>query len=148
MELLDQIQKIHDSEKLLGLRFYREAVYFPMLPANSRLIAYADPFYFCTLDGYQNTIFAVAAKSGYGSDICPLAYDFREFLRLILACGSAAIAAKAGFCSREVFSLIRSDSSCAALKKLSMELSLSPVSDPYTYVQTVRQVIDCSGIRF
>lgn len=148
MELLEQIKKITGVDSALGLRFSRGNLYAPMLPDGGKLIGYTDSVFFCFVEGYQDTVFAVIPRQGYGTLVYPLAYDFREFLRLVLTCGSASAVARAVTCARDQFSgVIASDSGKKGLEFLRNRFDLPPVADPYGYVQTVRQVIDCSPIR-
>lgn len=147
MDLLEQVKKISGADTVLGICFSRGTVYAPLLPDGSRLIGYADTVFFCTVDGYQDTVFAVMEEPGYGIKICPLAYDFREFLRLILACGSASAAAAIGLRGKMPPRPEGREKYTAGLERLGSRLSLTPVADPRNYVQTVQQVIDCSRIR-
>lgn len=148
MDLLEQIKKIAGVDAALGLRFCRGKLYVPALPDGARLIGYTDNVYFCFVDGYQDTVFAVLSHPGYGRVIYPLAYDFREFLRLLLSCGSASAVTGTVTCAREQFSGLQcQESRRNSLDFLRKRFDLSPVSDPYGYVQTVRQVIDCAPIR-
>ena len=150
LNFLDQVKKVRGADAALGIRFVPASVYIPVLPEHSHIIGQADGVFFCNVDGYQDTVFAAAFEPGYGLKICPLAYDFREFIRLILACGSAAAAAGAGMRSREKFQRLlaaEEDKSHSGLYNLGMHFSLTPVADPYEYVQTVLQVIDYSPIR-
>lgn len=147
MDLLEQVKKISGADTILGICFSKGAVYTPILPDGSRLIGYTDSVFFCTIEGYQDTVFAVTEELGYGVRICPLAYDFREFLRLILACGSAAAAAAIVLFGKIPPCPEGCQYRMAGLERLGRRLSLIPVADPCNYVQTVQQVIDCRSIR-
>ncbi len=148
-KFVDQIRNIHGADRLMGFCFTRGNVYVPQIPDGAHIIGFTDRFYFCNFDGYQETVFAVASDPDVYPRVCPLAYDFREFVRLILACGSAVTAAGAGIRSQEKFRTLLNEEKGKAhqgLMKLGLRFGLTPVQDPFSYVQTARQVIDCSGI--
>lgn len=150
MELLDSIRKISYAESALGLYFTRETVYTPFLPEGSKLIGLTGQIYFCTIDGYQETVFAVRNEQGFGLCICPMAYNFSEFVRLVGGCGSALSAANMGFqisYGRRIAVMKDQNLDLTSLRRLLARFSLSPVSDPHEYLQTVGQVIDCSRVR-
>ena len=147
MDLLAQLKRLSGADAALGLRFARGNEYAPLLPDGARLLGYTDSVYFCFIEGYQNTVFAVMDKMGFGTYVYPLSYDFRDFLRLIRSCGSAEMVAKAGIRSREQFRKELPEQCSKALERLCDRFDIAPVEDPYAYVQTVGQVIDCSPIR-
>lgn len=148
MDLLEQVKNIHGVDAALGLCFCRGKHYTPMLPDGATLIGYTDQVYFCFVDGYQDTVFAVVNRSGFGSLVYPLAYDFREFLRLIISCGSADLVVRAGTCPEESFCGVPfSGGRKKVLEVIGRRFDLQPVENPSSYIQTVRQVIDCRAIR-
>lgn len=136
-------------ESELGLHLCADSIELPCLPIGSRVICSCEDYIFCFLEGYQYTVFGVRLKKSGTVEFCPLAYDFRDFIRLILSCGSAAVVAELGFRCLE-----SSDSDyveigskgTARLFALADRLGIAPLDNPHCYIMTVTRVIDFSRI--
>lgn len=139
MSMLDRVKNICGAETALGIRFCSPEAARSRLPQGSRIFGAAGENLFFFAEGYQETVFALDMDTG---DIHPLAYDFSEFLRLILACGSAeSVAGTERKDSRELGTFQ------PGLRELQEVLNLTPIRNPGEYVRTIGQVIDCSRIR-
>jgi len=145
------ITSVRQMQCELGLHFVTGGNFTSVLPHGSRVICACDNYLFCFIESYQNTVFAVRVLPGGIKDVCPLAYDFKEFVRLAISCGSGSVAAALGFCLL--------DHSCNShpnsffplpteRQGMAERLCLEPVSDPYSYLNTVIRVIDTSRISF
>jgi len=146
MNLLTQVRAYTNAEAILGFRYFLDGMFVPRLPDGASLIGYCDCFLFCYMEGYQNTIFVLKNISGYGRNPVPVAYDFREFLRLIVSAGSARAVAEAALSPESHHSFCMLDEN-DELRVFASHFSLTVVEDFHQYLQTVSRVIDCSGIR-
>ena len=135
--MLDRVKNICGADTALGIRFCSPEAARSRLPQGSRIFGAAGESLFFFAEGYQETVFALDKDTG---DIHPLAYDFSEFLRLILACGSAESVAGT---DRKA----SADDPQTGLRELQEVLNLTPIRNPGEYVRTIGQVIDCSRIR-
>lgn len=151
MDFFEMLKKIQGAEAALGFSFTCSPQMNLYLPYGSKPIGQAGQILFCCIEEYQETVFAVDTDPVNARKAYPIAYDFREFIRLIIACGSAEMVARAGQLPKNEYEvLLRSEwENCnhRDLKRLQAELELTPVQDPFEYVKTVGQVIDCSRIR-
>lgn len=139
MNLLEKVQKIRGAEAALGIRFCTKSEYSLSVPDGMKQVGRSEQFLFCFAEGYQETVFIWDSKTGI---LKPVAYDFSEFLRLILACGSGNnLACMAMHYQNE------SEENLKGLSNLQNILELTPIPDPVSYMKTVGQVIDCSRLR-
>lgn len=59
-------------------------------PTNAKAIGFECCIMYCFIEGYGETVFACNPESCADIYVYPLARDFGDFMRLILACGSAS----------------------------------------------------------
>lgn len=148
MDFLENIKKIRGAETALGITFSSKPYANLYLPDGSTLIGRTGTILLCYMQGYQETVFAVDTDPRTEWRAYPIAYDFREFVRLVLTCGSAELTVAAGRLSRSEYEKrLRTewqDRSHTGLKRLQKKLELTPVEDPRNYIHTVQQVIDYS----
>jgi len=100
-------------------------------------------------------VFACSPESCADKNVYPLAASFEDFIRLILACGTANPAEQIVWMNREQFDehianekTILTDEQKAAGNLLQQELGLLPMDDPFEYVKSIQKDFDDSKIRF
>ena len=86
------------------IRREKESNYF-CTPVLSKVIGWAgvDGIHFCTTKGFDEIIFAVSPENMPGKYVHPVARNFEDFLRLLLACNDTAAIEQCWFMDREVF---------------------------------------------
>lgn len=149
MNLLERVKSIQGAEEALGLTLTTKDRMGARLPEGSRLLGYSDQTYFCYIEGYLDTVFAVADQPEHEWSVWPVAYNFREFIRLILACGCAELSARSARLSENEYGR-RMDLEWRRphtdLIRLGDKLSLTPIQNPYGYTRMIGQLIDCRRI--
>ena len=100
-------------------------------------------------------VFAVNPESCVDKYVYPLAMNFKDFLRLILACGSTtAVEQIIGWSKEQFEDFLHSDDNAVlpeqknVLDKIKAELKLTPIENPYEYVKVVQEQHDDSKIEF
>ena len=85
----------------------------------------------------------------------PLATNFKDFLRLILACGSTtAVEQIIGWSKEQFEDFLHSDDNkvfpeqAEVLKIVAEELKLQPIEDVYEYVKAVQEQYDDKKIKY
>ena len=137
------------AEDTLGLTFATKDQMGAHLPQGSKLLGYSHQTYFCFIEGYLETVFAVDDQPDHEWSVWPVAYSFREFLRLILACGSAELSAQCARLSENEYGRqleLEWRRSHHDLDGLGRRLSLTPIRDPFAYTHMAGQLIDCTRI--
>lgn len=100
-------------------------------------------------------MFAVNPETCVDKQVYPLAMNFKDFLRLILACGSTtAVEQIVGWSKEQFEEFLHSDGNAmfpeqkVVLEKIQSDLKLTPMENPYEYVKEVQALHDDSKIIF
>jgi len=124
-------------------------------PLGARVLGWAgsDGIHFCLVRGHGEMVFVVSPSRADPPYVRPLARSFRDFLRLILAVGSATILeqipdcdemCRAGTATREAVSPKQQ----AVLDAIQQTWSLRPMPDPYGYIRSLQETFDARTLRF
>lgn len=102
-----------------------------------------DGIHFCQILDYGEMIFAVSPMEIAPDFVHPIAKDFTDFLRLLLACGDTAAIEQAWMWDEAAFTAFchentPSPQGHAALKLLAEKLHLTPMEDPYGYLHNLQ----------
>lgn len=139
----------------IGLEKSDMCVEYFCTPKNTTVIGWENSIQYCFIRGYRDMVFAVNPETCVDKYVYPLAMNFKDFLRLILACGSTTAVEQIIGWSKEQFEefLISDDNAVlleqvTVLEKIKAELKLAPMENPYEYVKAVQEQHDDSKIRF
>ncbi len=132
----------------------KESGYF-CTPVLSSVIGWAgvDGIHFCTTKGFGQIIFAVSPMNSPGSYVHPVARNFGDFLRLLLACHNTAAIEQCWFMDREVFDQFNSENppskaAIACLEAIQKKYKLTPMEDPFSYIHDLQSGFDYSAIQY
>ena len=124
-------------------------------PVNAKPIGFEECIMYCFLPEYGEMVFACNPESCTDRSVYPLAADFEDFIRLILACGTANPVEQIVWMDESEFEEhIRneekalSDEQKSALCQLQHELGLLPMENPFEYVKAIQKNFDGSKIRY
>ena len=99
-----------------------------------------DGIHYCFLPGFGETVFAVSPMNGEGTRIHPIAADFEDFLRLLLACGDAAALEQAWQWSEPQFqSFLDEIEPDETVMDALRSLGLAPMAHPWAYLKALRE---------
>lgn len=112
-----------------------------------------DGIHYCFVPGFGEMVFAVEPMAEPGRYVHPLASSFEDFLRLILACGDAALPQQFYLLEdAQCQALLRenppSKKQRAVLTKLQKALHLTPMEHPCRYVKELQASFDYSSLPF
>ena len=112
-----------------------------------------DGIHFCFVRGFGTQIFAVSPANGPGEFVHPIAADFADFLRLLLACGDSAALEQAWMWDEGTFDTFLQENpptpeQRSVLEQLSETLDLTPMEQPWTYFRDQRERLDAGKLRF
>ena len=141
--------KLNIDASRIGLeRSENEGNYFCM-PRGAKVIgrAGADGIHYCFVRGFGEMVFAVSPMNTPGNYVHPVAGDFADFLRLLLACGDAAALEQAYCWEQAQFDAFLRDNpptakQQAVLDAIRDKLSLTPMERPFAYLKELQAGFD------
>lgn len=111
--------------------------------------------HFGRIRGYGDMVFAVNPIPAGEQYVRPLAHSFRDFLRLLLACGSAAALEQMGDWTREQLDAwLRAPENAvtaegrAVLSRIAAAFRLTPMEDPFGSVKEIQASFDGGRLRY
>lgn len=114
-----------------------------------------DGIHFGFIDGFGEMVFSVNPFAYKNQDVNPLAYTFKDFLRLVLACKTADRVEQIYCQTKEQFYKFLEDDlndiyveQETALSIIHSELGIEPMIYPYEYVREVQASFDYSQIKY
>ena len=123
-------------------------------PLGAKIIGSAgvDGIHFCLAPG-RETVYAVSPMNGEGERVHPVARNLKDFVRLLLACGSTAAIEQAWQWDKETFiRFVEEDQpgaeGRAALEALARAFSLGRMEDPYDYMAKAREGFSESDLTY
>ncbi len=124
-------------------------------PVNAEPIGLEGCILYCFLPEYGEMVFACNPESCADQNVYPLAANFEDFIRLILACGTANPVEQIIWMDKSKFEehmaneeKILTDEQKAAAQRLQRELGLLPMENPFEYVKAVQKDFDGSNIQY
>lgn len=111
--------------------------------------------HFGRIRGYGDMVFAVNPIPAGDRYIRPLAHSFRDFLRLLLACGSTTALEQMGDWTREQYDAwLRAPENAvtaegrAVLSRIAAAFRLTPMEDPFGSVKEIQASFDGGKLRY
>lgn len=112
-----------------------------------------DGIHFCFIRGFGGMVFSVSPMNGAPNYVHLLAKDFLDFLRLILACGSAAAVEQGWMWDETQFETFLRENPLTqaqrqAMEEISEKMKLTPMEQPWAYLKALQSAFDYSRIRY
>lgn len=155
MTMYDQFKKLDIDFSQLGLGQGNAHSDYFCAPKGAKVIGWegVDGIHYCFVKGFGETVFAVNPSNPPGNCVHPLAHNFEDFLRLLLACGSTAAVEQTWMWNRKEFDAFLESyppdfEQRAAMDELRDKLSLTPMDDPYEYIIKVQSSFDYGNIPY
>ena len=123
-------------------------------PKGAKVLGWAgvDGIHCCFVQGFGEMVFAVNPSNLPGDYVHPLARNFEDFLRLILACGLDAAEQAWMWNQGDFDGFLESNPPTpeqrAALDALRDGLELAPMENPYRYIKEVQSSFDYGKIPY
>lgn len=131
-----------------------ENTYF-CTPEGAEVIGWAgtDGIHYCFVDGFGEMVFTVSPMNTPGNYVHPVARDFTDFLRLLLACGDAAALEQVYCWDQAQFDGFMRDNPLTAeqqavLDTIREKLMLAPMEQPFAYIKKLQAEFDYSSIEY
>ena len=115
-------------------------------PRGATVIGTADNsgIHYCFVKDYDEMVFEIGTQDSQSGYVHAIARDFKDFLRLLLACGSPEALSGIYRAARQDFERLRVAPDSAVAAALA-ELDITPMEDPFDYVSTLRREFDSKG---
>lgn len=133
----------------VGVEQRGEALSYFCTPKDAQIIGTAevDSIHYCFIPGFSDMVFAVSPMNEPGNYVHPIANCFTDFLRLILACGSATPLEQAWAWHETQFDTFLAenppdDVQNATLKNLQDQLDIMPMDQPFSYLKELHKTFD------
>ena len=124
-------------------------------PINAEPIGFDECILYCFLPDYGEMVFACNPESCADQNVYPLAANFEDFIRLILACGTANPVEQIVWMNRAQFDehianekIILTEEQKKAGNLLQQSLGVLPMDDPFEYVKSIQKDFDDSKIQY
>ncbi len=124
-------------------------------PKGASIIGWAgvDGIHFCFIRGFGNMIFAVSPMNGAPDYVHPIARNFEDFLRLLLACSDAAVIEQAWMWDEAQFETFLRDNpplpeQKETLSEIADKMNLKPMEQPWEYIKALQASFDYSRIKY
>lgn len=124
-------------------------------PKGARIIGWTgvDGIHYCFVRRFGEMVFAINPIDTPENYVYPLAKDFTDFLRLLLACGSTAALDQVYRWNQMQFeSFLKanptSDEQQSVLDTIAEKLHLTPMEQPFSYIKNLQAEFNYSRIKF
>lgn len=112
-----------------------------------------DGIHFCFVRGFGGMVFVVSPVNPFPNYVHPLAENFTDFLRLLLACGDVAALEQAWMWDKAQFEAFLQDNPPTweqqeTLVLVSEKLKLTPMEHPWAYIKNLQASFDYSKIKY
>lgn len=155
MDMFKRYKQLNIDGSLISLESTEEIYPYFCYPINAEPIGLEGAILYCFLPEYKNMVFAVNPESCVDKNVYPIAASFEDFLRLILACGSANPVEQIVWMNRKQFERhLRDESKGQTLEQkellalLKQEFNLTPMDSPFDYVKAIQKDFDDSKIQY
>ena len=124
-------------------------------PKGAKIIGWTgvDGIHYCTIKSLGDVVFAVEPMGDAGRHAFPVAANFEDFLRLLMACGHEAYLEQAHAWSRERYGNFAKENPVSReageqIAYLQREYGLLPMEDPYAYLKEIYDNFDFSTVPY
>lgn len=124
-------------------------------PVDAKPIGFEGCILYCFLPEYDEVVFACNPESCADKNVYPLAANFEDFIRLILACGTANPVEQIIWMDKNKFEdhlanekKRLTNAQKAAVQQLQCALDLLPMEDPFEYVKSIQKDFDDRNIQY
>lgn len=112
-----------------------------------------DGIHYCFIRGFGEMVFAVNPGNAAPDCVHPLANNFNDFLRLLLACGNAAALEQVWLWNRVQFETYLTENPPTEeqkiiLSEISRKMLLTAMEDPFCYIKELQGTFDYSKIKY
>lgn len=146
MTMYEKYCRLAINGRWIGLEKSDMNIEYFCTPVDARIIGWENNIHYCFIRGYRDMVFAVNPETCVDRYVYPLAMNFKDFLRLILACGSTtAVEQIIGWSKEQFENFVVSEENAirpeqqTVLNEVKTSLKLTPMDAPFEYVKSVQE---------
>ncbi len=124
-------------------------------PIGAEIIAEAgvEGIHYCIIKGFEQMVFAVSPSALPGENVHPIAKNFEDLLKLLLACGSMDAIEQTYMWDEELFNQYLMDNQpgskqCAIIDVIKETFHIAPMDNPFAYIKELQKSFDYSKLQF
>ena len=146
-DIFEKYKELNIDGSWIGLEARGNVPWF-CTPIGAETFGWDNGIHFCFIDGFGETVFAVDAECCCEHLVFPIARNFCDFLRLILAAGNTCPIEQIMWWDKKMFEDSLNDPDNAewnskpevqkALKAIA-ELGITPMEEPFEYVKDIQK---------
>ncbi|WP_313133910.1 hypothetical protein [Anaerocolumna sp.] len=155
MMIYRRYKELNLDTAILGLGCSENNSNYFCTPKDANIIGWTgvDGIHFCFIHSFGEMVFTVSPMSTFGNYVHPVARDFTDFLRLLLACGDVSALEQVHRWNEAQFDTFLQDNpptaeQRAVLDAIQEKLSLTPMDQPFAYIKDLQGKFDYSGIEY
>lgn len=155
MTIYQRFKKMNIDHSAIGMEQNVSGSEYFCTPKGAKIIGCAgvDGIHYCFIDGFDEMVFAVSPESVPGEYVHPIAKNFEDLLRLLLACGSMDAIEQTYMWDEELFEQYIMDNQPRTVQReildiLRAEFQIAPMEQPYAYIKGLQRSFDYSELKF
>lgn len=155
MTLYQKFRKLKINFSQIGLEQSTMPIQYFCTPRGARIIGESgvDGIHYCFIRGFGEMVFAVNPANMPGDYVHPLAQNFEDLLRLLLACGSMDAIEQAHMWDQVQFDAYIKENQpgaeqIAAMDVMRDKLSVTPMEQPFSYIKELQAAFDYSKLKY
>lgn len=155
MTLYEKFRRLKIDFSAIGLEKGSGRSDYFCTPKGARIIGWegVDGIHYCFLKDFGEMVFSVNPMGMQGDYVHPLARNFEDFLRLLLACGSVSALERAHAWTKEQFDNFLQENRPetergTALDAIASAFCLLPMEEPFAYLKKLQEGFDYGKIPY
>lgn len=155
MTTYQKFQRLNIDHSVLGLDQNISYTEYFCTPLDAEIIAEAgvDGIHYCFIKGFDEMVFAISPSNLPGENVHPIAKNFEELLRLLLACGSMYAIEQTYMWDEELFEQYIMDNKPSEKQQVIMdmikeEFHIIPMEQPFFYIKDLQASFDYRRLEF
>ena len=155
MTIYQKFLRLGISLASVGIESGNDDVLYFCTPKGASIIGWAgiDGIHYCFIRGFGEVVFAVSPMNTAPDFVHPLAENFTDFLRLLLACGDAAALEQAWMWEKVQFESYLEENPVTenqkeTLAEIAEKMKLTAIEKPWEYIKSLQSSFDYSKIKY